>query len=70
MRIDKAGEHDFVLAVDLNNFLAIFLQPGIAQCIFGRADGDDFPADAENRGIFDDTEIVRGQRRAGGRVRG
>ena len=57
MGIDEAGQNDFAGAVDLDDFLAILLQPGIAQGVFGRADGNDLPAEAEDSAIFDDAEF-------------
>jgi len=57
VRIDKPRQDNFARAVDLGNFLAILLQPGIAQRIFRGADGDDLTAEAQDRAIFDDAEF-------------
>ena len=58
VRIDEAREDDFARAVDLENFLAIFLQPGITQSVFGRADGNNLTAEAQDSAIFDDAELL------------
>ena len=57
MGIDEAGEHDTAGAVDFGYFLAILLEPGIAEGIFGLADGDDLAAETKDGGVFDDAEI-------------
>ena len=57
MRIDKSGQHNFSRAVDLRDLLPIFLQPGIAQRIFGFSDGNNLAADAKHGAIFDDAEF-------------
>ena len=57
VRIDEAGKDYFARAIDLGDFLAILLEPGIAQGVFGRADGNDLPAEAQDRAIFDDAEF-------------
>ena len=48
--------------------LAVLLQPGVAQGIFGLADGDDFSAKAENRAIFDDAEFFERRSRGVGQI--
>ena len=58
MGIHEAGQDDFTGAVDLSDFLAVLLQPGIAQGVFGGADGNDLSAEAEDRAVFDDAEFV------------
>ena len=57
MGINESGQDDFARAVDLGDFLAILLQPRIAQGVFGGADGNDLSAEAEHGGIFDDAEL-------------
>src|ERR1700733_8802592 len=59
MRIDKAGQNNFAGTVDLDNFLTILLQPGITQRIFGRANGNDLPAEAKDSSIPDDAEFSK-----------
>jgi hypothetical protein len=58
--IDKAGQDNFTGAVDLGDFLAIPLEPGISQRVFGRAYGDDRPPDTENRTSVNDVEFFEG----------
>ena len=57
MRIDKSREDHLAGAVDLDNLFSILLDPGIAQCVFRLAGGDDFLSYAQNRGILDDAEF-------------
>jgi hypothetical protein len=57
VRIDETGEDDFARTVDLGDSLAILLQPGIAQGVFGRANRNDLPAEAQDSAIFDDAEL-------------
>ena len=38
-------------------FLRFFLQPGIAQRVFGFADRNNLPAEAEHGTVFDDAEF-------------
>jgi hypothetical protein len=59
MRINKTRQNDFARAIDLENFLAILLQPGIAQGLFGRADGNDLPPQAQNSAVLDDAELPK-----------
>src|ERR1700683_3136805 len=46
VRIDEPGQNDFARAIDLDNLLMILFQPGIAQGIFGCANGNDLSAEA------------------------
>jgi hypothetical protein len=53
----KPGQNDLSRAIDLGNVLAILLQPGIAQRVFGRAHGNDLSAETQHRAVFDDAEF-------------
>ena len=53
VRIDKTRQDDATAAVDLDDFLAILLQPRIAQRVFGAADGNNLAADAENGSVIE-----------------
>ena len=55
--VDKARQHDFAGAVYLHDFLAILFQPGIAQGVFGGANGDYLSAEAEDGGVLNDAEF-------------
>ena len=55
--IDEAGQHDLAFAVDLDDCLAILLQPGIAEGVFAFADGDNLSAEAEHGAVFDDAKF-------------
>ena len=44
MRIYESGQNYFAGAVNFDDFLAVLLQPGIAQRVFGLAGGNDFAA--------------------------
>ena len=68
MRIDKTRQDDFARAVDLDKFLTVPLQPGIAQRVFGLSDGNDLPAEAENGAILDDAEFFEVGTAAGSRL--
>jgi hypothetical protein len=57
--IYKSGKYNFVGAIDLENLFVVFLQPGIAQGVFRRADRDDFSAEAEYSGILNDAEFFQ-----------
>ena len=57
MGIDEAGKDDSAGAIDFGDLLTMLLDPGIAESIFGRADGDDFAADAEDGGVFENAEF-------------
>ena len=67
VRVHESRQHNFLFTVDLSEFLAILLQPGIAQGIFRFADGSDSSSDAEDGGIFDNAEFFefRATARAG-----
>ena len=67
MRIDESGENNFPFAVDFGDFLAVLLEPGIAEGAFDRTNRDNLPAEAENRAVLDDAEFfkVRATTRAG-----
>jgi hypothetical protein len=55
--IYKSRENDFTRAVDLGDFLAILLQPGITEGVFGSADGNDFAPQGQNGSVFDDAKF-------------
>jgi len=57
VRVDESGDDDFAGAIDLSDLLAVLLDPRIAKGLFGRADGDDLPADGKNSCIFDDAKF-------------
>ena len=59
MRIHEPGKDDFTRAIDLVHSLAMFLQPGIAQSISYGSHRDNFPAQAQNRPIFDDAQFLQ-----------
>jgi hypothetical protein len=65
MGIDKSGEDDFSRAIDLGDFFTILLQPGIAERVFGSANGNDFPAEAQDSAVFDDAELSEVRTAAG-----
>jgi hypothetical protein len=57
--IDKPRQHDLTLTIDLKDSLAVVFQPRVAKSIFGFSDRNDFAAEAENSGIFNDVEFVK-----------
>jgi len=59
MRVDKAGQNNLSLTVDLDDFLAILLEPGIAEGVFGPADGNDLATLAEHGSVFEDGEVLQ-----------
>jgi hypothetical protein len=59
MRIHESGKDDFTRAIDLVHSLAMFPQPGIAQSVSYSAHRDNFPAQAQNRPIFDDAQFPK-----------
>ncbi len=57
MGVDKSWKNNFARTINLDNFLAVLSQPGIAKRIFGFAHRYDFADDAENGGILDDAKF-------------
>ena len=57
MGIDEAGEDDFAGAIDFSDAPAVLFQPGIAESVFGGADGHNSATEAQNRAPFDDGEF-------------
>jgi hypothetical protein len=55
------------LAVNLDDFLAILPDPGVAQRVFASANRNNFPAGAEHGAALDDIELA--QFRASSRTR-
>ena len=45
-------------AINLNHFLTIFLEPGVLQNIGRTTNDGDFPAHAEYRSVFDNSEFL------------
>lgn len=58
MRIHEARKDDASCAVDLDDFLAILFQPGVAKSVFGSSDRNKFPTKAEDSTILDNAEFV------------
>ena len=57
MRIDKAGQHHAASTIDLDDLLAVALQPTIADRILRGPGRDDLPTDAENGSIFNNSQV-------------
>jgi len=58
MRIDKAGQHHVPGTIHFFYSLAISIQPGITQGIFGGPDRDDLSAETQDGTILDNAEIA------------
>jgi hypothetical protein len=58
VRIDKSRQNYLACAIDLNKLFAILLHPGIAESVSCLADRNYFPAKANYRCIFDDSEFA------------
>ncbi len=58
--IDEAGKHHASATVDLDNLLAILLQPRIAKSVFCGANRDDLSGEAEHGSVLNDAEIGKG----------
>src|SRR5713101_7039269 len=56
--IDEPGQNNLTLTVNLDDSLAILLEPGIAQRVFGVADGNNLPADTKDGSVFYDAEFA------------
>ena len=56
--VHESRKHDLPLAVDLEDFLSVPLDPGIPQRIFCLADGDNLSRSAQYRAIFDDSQFA------------
>ena len=59
MRVHESGQDYLSGAVNFHKLGAIFLEPGIAQSIFGLANGDNLAAEAEHRSVFEDGELFK-----------
>jgi hypothetical protein len=59
MGIHKSGSNYFAGAVDLDELLAMFLDPGIAEGVLGWADGDDLASQAEDGNVLEDAEVLK-----------
>jgi len=57
VRVYESWEYDLPSAVDLENFLPIFLDPPIAQRIASLSDRNNSAAKAEHSGVFEHTEF-------------
>ncbi len=53
--IDEAGKHHASATVDLDNLLAILLQPRIAKSVFCGANRDDLSGEAEHGSVLNDS---------------
>ena len=58
MRIHESGKNDLACTIDLDDPLAILLEPGVAQRIFALANGDNLASDAKHGGVLDDAEFA------------
>jgi len=58
VRIHEARKDDFACAVEFDELLAMLFDEGIAERVFGRADGNDFAAKAEDGGIGENAKIA------------
>jgi hypothetical protein len=58
VRIHKTRKHDLAATVDLDDFLAVFLQPGIPESVPGLADRNNLPAEAEHGGVLENAQIA------------
>ena len=58
VRVYTSWNYDLPGGIDLIDLLAMLLNPGIAERLFGGANGDNLSADGENCGVFDDTEFI------------
>jgi hypothetical protein len=59
VRIDKSRQNYFACAIDLNKLPAVFLHPGIAECISRLAERNDLSAKANHRSIPDDSKFAQ-----------
>ena len=59
MRIHETRQYDFSRAVDLGNTLAVLLSPRIAQRVFRLAPGNNLPANAQHRAVFDNAKVAK-----------
>jgi hypothetical protein len=55
--------------VDFGDSLAVLFEPGIAEGVFGLANGDDFAAQAEDGGVFEEAEFGECRTATGARLR-
>ena len=46
MGVDEAGQNDLPRTIDFDDFPAILLEPGVAQCVFGLTHGDNLATQA------------------------
>jgi len=46
-------------AIDLDDRLAILLEPGVAQCVLALADGNNLSPEAKDSGVFDNAEFLK-----------
>jgi hypothetical protein len=58
MRVHESGEDNLSGAIDLDNFLAISLYPGVAHRVFGFAGRNNLPAGTQYSAILNDAEIL------------
>ena len=57
MRVHEPGQDNLAGTIDLDNFLSVLFDPGIAQSVSGFAGGDNLASDAEDGAVFDDAEF-------------
>lgn len=65
VRIDESGNHDLTGAIDFRDALTVLLDrfpnPGIAEGVSRSANRNDFSAEAENGGVFENAELFEGR---------
>src|SRR5690242_13800528 len=66
--INETRQHNFTLAIHLNDFLAIPFEPEVLERVFRLSHRDDLAAHRQNRSIFDDTEFSKLRATAGTRI--
>jgi hypothetical protein len=59
VRVHESRQDDLPGAINLDNFLAVLPDPGIAQGVFTFAGRDDFFAYAQHCAILDDAEVLQ-----------
>jgi hypothetical protein len=66
MRIDEARQDHASATIDLDDLLAILLQPRVAKSVFRSANRDDLPGNAEHGRVLNNSEF--GKRSAAARA--
>jgi hypothetical protein len=59
VRVNEARQHHLAATIDLDNVLAIFLNPRIEEHILGPADRNNLSAQAQDSAIFNEAELAK-----------